>query len=156
MKENEYFNRFLQYIVANLVAAICYFLFAALLSLSGSMPGESLSRFLAALVTALPFAVAVFVSTLRDKTLPRGSVRAYLASAGRIDLITYAVWSVLGAMIAVAGEAAGIAIYVFLAQTLPTVALTAALGNGPGLIAAVLLNVALYAAARVLGVVVRK
>ena len=71
MKDNEYFNRFLQYIMANLAAAIVYFLSAALISLGG-MPDEAASRLLSAVVTALPFALAVFVATLRDKSLPRG------------------------------------------------------------------------------------
>lgn len=156
MKDNEYFNRFLQYIVANLIAAVCYFLFAAIVGLTGAIPGEALSRLLTALVTAIPFAAAVFVSTVRDKTLPRGDLRAYFAGIGRGDLITYAVWSICGAMIALAGEAAGVTVYIFLAQALPTAALIPTLGTGAGLIAAVVLNVALYAGARVLGVTRRR
>lgn len=156
MKDNEYFNRFLQYIVANLVAAICYFLFAALISLGGTLPGEAASRTLSALVTALPFALFVFVSTLRDKSLPRRDIRAYLAGIGRGDIITYAVWSICGAMIALAGEAAGITVYIFLAQAIPTASLVAALGQGIGLITAVLVNVALYTGARLLGITLRK
>ena len=156
MKENEYFNRFLQYIVSNLVAAICYFLFAAILGLAGAMPGEAVSRVLSSIVTAVPFALATFISALRDKTLPSGDLRAYLGGIGRADLITYAVWSICGAMIAMAGEAAGIAIYIFLAQALPTAALIATLGPPAGLIVSVMMNIAIYAGARVLGVILRK
>ena len=156
MKNNAYFDRFLQYIIANLVAAIAYFLFAALISLGGTLPSEAVSRLLSALVTAIPFAVFVFVSTLRDKTLPRGDVRAYLAGVGTGDLVTYAVWALCGAMIALAGEAAGVTVYIFLAQAIPAASLIAAIGTPLGLPAAVLLNVALYAGARLVGVRVRR
>ena len=156
MKNNAYFDRFLQYIMANLVAAIAYFLFAALISFGGTLPSEPISRILSALVTAIPFALFVFASTLRDKSLPRGDVRAYLTGVGTGDLITYAVWALCGAMVAIAGEAAGITVYIFLAQAIPTASLIAAIGTPLGIPTAVLLNVALYTGARLLGVKGRK
>lgn len=151
-KDNAYFDRFLQYILANLVAALCYFLLAAILGASGAKPGESILRFLSAAITALPFALTVFLSTRRDKTLPRMSAADYFRGTGRTDLITYGVWSICGAMVAMAGEVAGITVYLFLAQALPTVALAQTLGKGIGLPLATILNIALYAAARLAGV----
>ena len=156
MKDNEYFNRFLQYIGANLIAAICYFAFSAILGITGYVPGERAARFLSSAVTLLPFAVAIFVFTLRDKALPRRDLAAYFAGKGKNDLITFSVWALLGASVAVAGEAMGMVIYLFLAQALSATSLIAAMGTGAGLIAAVLLNIAVYAAARALGVLARR
>lgn len=151
-KENAYFDRFLQYILSNLVAALCYFLLAAAIGATGATVTTALSHILSALITAIPFALAVFVSTRRDKSLCRMPAADYLRTIGRTDLITYSVWSICGAMIAMAGEAAGITVYLFLAQALPTMSLVEAVGAPLGLPLATVLNIALYAAARLAGV----
>ncbi len=155
-KENAYFDRFLQYILSNLVAALCYFLLAALLGATGATVTNALSRLLSALITAIPFALAVFVSTRRDKAIRRMPAADYFRDLGRTDLITYSVWAICGAMIAMAGEAAGITVYIFLAQALPTMSLVETVGAPLGLPLATILNIALYTAARLAGVTTKK
>ncbi|MBR7185636.1 MAG: hypothetical protein IKD37_08540 [Clostridia bacterium] len=158
MKDNAYFNRFLQYFLCNLIAALCYFLLAAALGAAGAIPEGNAARALSALVTAIPFALAVLVATLREADLPRGEGRiaAYFAGAGRGDIATYAVWALIGGVLALAGEGAGVTIYLFLAQTLPAASLCGIFGNSVGLILAVCGSMALYIGARVLGVAARR
>lgn len=155
---NPYMKRFYQFAGANLVGSIVYFLFSAILAGTGTtLPDAPSTRLLSAAVVTLPFLITTLILTLRDKTLPRRTtLSAYFADAGKIDLITFAVWALLGAMIAVAGEAASITIYLFVAQTLTCTTFMSLLGSGVGMIIATLLNILLYALARIAGILLRK
>ncbi len=156
--DNPYFNRFLQYACANLIACAFYFAITPLLPYIGiPLPEGRAADLLAASVTAIPFLLVIFVSTLRDKTLPRGiTVRGYFAEIARTDLASFAVWAVLGALIAATGGSAGIAVFILIAQALPCTMTINLLGPAVGILAGALLNFALFLAVRVGAIALRK
>ena len=155
---NPYMKRFYQFAGADLVGSLCYFLFSVILAGTGVvLPDAPSTRWLATAAVTVPFLAVTLILTLRDKTLPRRTtLRAYFADTGRTDLITFAVWALLGAMIAIAGQAASITIYLFIAQTLTCTTLMSLLGSAGGLIAGTAINLILYAAVRTAGVLLRK
>lgn len=158
MKDNPYFNRFLWFALTNLVACAAYFVLSPLSSVMGVPRPEGIGGDLfAAAVTVIPFLLAVFVSTLLDKTLPRTpSVRAYFSEVGRADLAAFTVWAVLGALIAAVGGSAGIAVFIFIAQAIPCTLTISLFGHVFGLIAGVALNFLLFLAARLGAVLLHK
>lgn len=164
---NPYFKRFYQYAGCNLFACGVYFLLTAVLALCGVVLDEesTSSGLLAAGVVSLAFLAALAFVTLRDKdereawakslrsAQPRtltDELRAYLrgGEAGltdmRTDLVTFSVWALLGALIASAGQAMGIAVYLFLAQALPCTYFMMLWGAAPGLPAGFAVSVLLF------------
>ena len=156
--DNPYFNLFLQFACANLIACAFYFAIVPLLPAIGiPLPEGRAADLFAASVTAIPFLLVIFVSTLRDKTLPRGmTVRDYFAETARIDLASFAVWAVLGALIASTGGSAGIAVFILIAQALPCTMTISLLGPAIGILAGALLNFALFFAVRLGAILLRR